>query len=323
MARKIGSRTTNTTILLIVEGETEQIYFSQMKSYERLRTVTIKPKLAKYSNPVQILGEALKASSEQVYDFIWCIFDRDVLNYPSKRFEQLYKQVRKKHIMFAESFPCFEIWFLIHFALPSSACQTLEGLLKELKKYIADYCKETNWLQKDKNVKAGQDKLVPLPKRQFLPAETKAERHLIRLMFEYNEIIPYCAAQLELEEIKGKARQEIINFIFNVYNMKGAVSAALWRESPASLNQEAENELAEIMLAEISPGAENFSQASEDLSRIVDDCIKAVKLAHLKAKYENHRLLASEMERDGNSNLLQELAEMQRIKNKIKNLYEN
>lgn len=148
MARKIRTRTTNTTILLIVEGETEQIYFSQMKSYERLRTVTIKPKLAKYSNPVQILEEAIKANSERVYDFIWCVFDRDVLNYPSEQFNKLYQQATKKHIMFAESLPCFEIWFLIHFVLPSSACQTSEGLIKELKKYIADYCKETSWLHR-------------------------------------------------------------------------------------------------------------------------------------------------------------------------------
>ncbi|MDR1701916.1 MAG: DNA primase [Sporomusaceae bacterium] len=181
--------------------------------------------------------------------------------------------------------------------------------------------KEERELQKDKNVKTGQAKLTP--KRQFLPAATKAERQLIRLMFEHNEIIPYCAAQLSAEEIKGEARREIINFIFNVYNMKGAVSPSAWRDSSYNLEAQAEVELSEIMLADLFPGEENFLEAAGDFSRIVDDCIKAVKLAHLKTTYETHRLLASEMERAGNNNLLQELSEMQRIKNEIKNLHQN
>ena len=148
MARRIQTREPNTTILLIVEGETEQIYFSQMKSYERLRAVTIKPKLAKYSAPVHILEGAIKASDEHIYDFIWCVFDRDVLDSPSEQFIKLYKQAKKKHFMFAESFPCFEIWFLLHFALPSSDCRTSEGLIKKLKNHIIDYSKETSWLRR-------------------------------------------------------------------------------------------------------------------------------------------------------------------------------
>jgi hypothetical protein len=148
VARKTGIREPNTTILLIVEGETEQIYFSQMKSFERLRTVTIKPKLAKYSSSVYILDEAIKAKNENVYDYIWCVFDRDVLVHPPERFMQLYKQAKNKDIWFAESFPCFEIWFLIHFVLPSSVCHTQEGVLRELKKHITDYCKEKSWLDR-------------------------------------------------------------------------------------------------------------------------------------------------------------------------------
>jgi len=36
MPRITSIRKQNTTILLIVEGDTEQIYFSQLKHYERL-----------------------------------------------------------------------------------------------------------------------------------------------------------------------------------------------------------------------------------------------------------------------------------------------
>lgn len=145
MARKRETRESNTTILLIVEGETEEIYFSQMKSCERLRSVTIKAKKAKRSDPVQILDEAIKANGEDVYDFIWCVFDCDVLEHPSERFTQLYNQAKDENILFAESFPCFEIWFLIHFALPASVCHTQAGVIRELKKHITDYCKEKSW----------------------------------------------------------------------------------------------------------------------------------------------------------------------------------
>jgi DNA primase len=59
----------------------------------------------------------------------------------------------------------------------------------------------------------------------------------------------------------------------------------------------------------------------DDVVRWIDDCIKTIHSAHLKNLYEQHRLLADELERMGDSRFLQELAESQRIKHEINKLY--
>jgi hypothetical protein len=47
--RKTGTIKPKTTILLLVEGSTEKIYFNQLKSFERFQNITIKPQ---FTEPV-------------------------------------------------------------------------------------------------------------------------------------------------------------------------------------------------------------------------------------------------------------------------------
>ncbi len=153
MAREKFVRKTNTTILLLVEGETEHIYFSQMKSLEQFLGVTVSPKIAKYSDPSHIITQALKENSEGIYDHIWCVFDCDVLKEVPKQFNSLRARAQKAGICFAESFPCFELWFLLHYSDPQRQYPDQDGLIRELKKYMKDYSKEMAWLRK-KNIYA-------------------------------------------------------------------------------------------------------------------------------------------------------------------------
>ena len=142
-------------------------------------------------------------------------------------------------------------------------------------------------------------------------ATVAAERQLIRLMFEDHSIIPYVQAQLSDSEIQGAERKTIINSIFAAYNMGKSPAADMLA---VSLAEEAANELSNIMVME--------SQCS-DVARMVDDCLKAIRLAYLKSLYEQHRLRAHELERMGDSNFLQELAESQRIKDEISKLHQS
>ena len=58
-----------------------------------------------------------------------------------------------------------------------------------------------------------------------------------------------------------------------------------------------------------------------DEEKLIEDCIRTMNKGKLEALYEKHRLLADEYERLGDSRFLQELAESQKIKDAIKNLY--
>ncbi|BBB92805.1 MAG TPA: DNA primase [Methylomusa anaerophila] len=182
-----------------------------------------------------------------------------------------------------------------------------EGAFRaEIRKYIIQS-------KKDNNVKNGKNINIAFSSQKPIPARTKAERQIIRLMFDEPSLIPYVATQLKSEEVHGSERIEIINFIFNAYNMEKNITPAILYNGANNLSEKAATELSHIMLMDIE---------FHDIAQFVDGCIRAIRLAHLTALYEQHRLTADELERMGDSNFLQELAESQRIKNEISKLHQ-
>ena len=151
MPRKTHKIKSKKTILLIVEGYTEKIYFSQMKFVENNQNVTIIPRMAKHSSLVTILETAIKEAKEKIYDSIWYVFDRDVLlsTGSSKGLELKFNEANRLNIQFADSLPAFEIWFLLHYVLPKQYYKNQDELINELKKYINNYNKDVNWLSRE------------------------------------------------------------------------------------------------------------------------------------------------------------------------------
>ena len=133
MPRKTHKIKSKKTILLIVEGYTEKIYFSQMKFVENNQNVTIIPRMAKHSSLVTILETAIKEAKEKIYDSIWCVFDRDVLlsTGSSKELELKFNEANRLNIQFADSLPAFEIWFLLHYVLPKQYYKNQDELINE------------------------------------------------------------------------------------------------------------------------------------------------------------------------------------------------
>jgi DNA primase len=165
--------------------------------------------------------------------------------------------------------------------------------------------------KKDKNVNGGKTINMAGLAQQPKTAAVAAERHLIRLMFEDNSIIPYVQAEIGEEDIQGDERKKIIISMFAAYNMgKSLVPDVL----VLTLSEEAGNELSNIMMLDIP---------ISDLAREVDDYIRTIRLERLKARLQYHSLRAHELERMGDSNFLQELAESQRIKDEISKLHHN
>ena len=151
MPRKTHKIKSKKTILLIVEGYTEKIYFSQMKFIENNQNVTIIPRMAKHSSLITILDTAIKGAKEKIYDAIWCVFDRDVLLSTgcSKELELKLMEAKHVNIQFADSLPAFEIWFLLHYVLPKPYYKNQDELIAELQKHISNYTNDINWLSKE------------------------------------------------------------------------------------------------------------------------------------------------------------------------------
>lgn len=148
MPRKTGKLKANKTFLLVVEGPTEKIYFSDVKSNGRIPGVTITPKVAKHSDLNSILKTAISEFETEVYDSVWCVFDKDTIiaNGMSEELKNLYEDALARGIHFADSMPAFEVWFLLHFTMPSQFYASQDGVINELRKHITGYTKNQGWL---------------------------------------------------------------------------------------------------------------------------------------------------------------------------------
>ncbi|MDR2632932.1 MAG: RloB family protein [Treponema sp.] len=150
MARKTNSRQLNSTYLILVEGSTELVYFQSLKEDSGHFGFTVKLQKAKHGNPAPLIEEALKEYEKGVYRNIWCVYDCDVLfNNGNERFNNAYNSAKRQGIQFAESTPCIEVWFILHFEKPQNFYQNADAVITDLKKHISNYNKSQEWQEKN------------------------------------------------------------------------------------------------------------------------------------------------------------------------------
>ena len=149
MPRKTNRIQSNTTILLVLEGQTEQLYFSEMRIIERIPGITIIPKMAQHSDLFHVLKNAKTENETGAYDSVWCVFDTDTLitNTISPELTELIENCKNAGIKFADSFPAFEIWVLLHYEMPKLTYNNQNEVIKSLLKHISDYSKERRWIE--------------------------------------------------------------------------------------------------------------------------------------------------------------------------------
>ena len=98
-------------------------------------------------------------------------------------------------IQFADSMPAFEVWFLLHFAMPSPFYISQDGVIKDLRKYISDYSKEQAWLSSAKLYSklepyfdAAEKRAIELDKKKSDSGdETTTFSHVYKLFKELKE----------------------------------------------------------------------------------------------------------------------------------------
>ena len=106
-------------ILLVCEGkETEPNYFEGLIADERLPSVKVKIEPAA-GNTLSVVQRAVELKKVDNFDEAWAIFDKD--DHPSSRFNDAFQLAAQERICIAYSNEAFELWFLLHFNLLTSA----------------------------------------------------------------------------------------------------------------------------------------------------------------------------------------------------------
>ena len=149
--RKQKIREPKSGIYIVGEGITEQYYFSHIKKLFGFHC-TIKPRF--FGNTS--IAEMRKKIEELLRGdiFVICVFDSDVSTHNEserKKLEQLQNKYRKnKNLLFCNSFPSIEYWFLLHYENTNRHFRNAKVAERALKQFIKDYEKTTQFLEKGK-----------------------------------------------------------------------------------------------------------------------------------------------------------------------------
>jgi len=132
------------SVAIIGEGETEWFYFDSLRISNRY-SFKMAPDFPSHSDIGHILKLAERYSNEG-YDYVVCLIDMDRIKQNPTEWKkyQKHKTERKyKHVIFIETYPCTEFWFLLHFVpnLSTRLYRSYEELLPELQKYMPEYDK--------------------------------------------------------------------------------------------------------------------------------------------------------------------------------------
>lgn len=200
MPRKTGKILSNKTFLLVVEGKNEYLYFTDMKSLEKIQGLTIKTIKAKNSSPDNVLHTAIRLKkTEKQYDYIWCVYDYDVILKDDilEKVEKVKTQAIKKGICIADSLPSSEIWFLLHYKLPNKYYKDQYELIEELKKL-----KDKNGKDCLSNYEKGMSGIYF--KLKDLTSEAIKNSHILasRNRDEENKNASFCNVYKIFEELK-------------------------------------------------------------------------------------------------------------------------
>jgi len=155
MARLVYKRTQKTPVITVIgEGITEQHYFKHIRSIFGYQYI-LKP---------YFFGTAsLKGMDRKIKEVVEgngiaiCVFDFDVAsrNITEQRKLSILvrKYQRKTNVVFCESMPSIEFWFLIHYQNTNRHFNDASAVERELKRHLENYEKTGHFLERDQWVR--------------------------------------------------------------------------------------------------------------------------------------------------------------------------
>ena len=149
MSMRQVNRRVRKSIAIIGEGLTEYRYVDDMRTTERYR-FSLVPGIPKHSDIDDIVNLA-KERVNAGYDYVLCLIDMDVIESSHDKMAH-YRSLKKDNskIIFVESSPCTEYWFLMHYMPGPSSKEYADynAVAQELKKHIPDYDKTETFFNK-------------------------------------------------------------------------------------------------------------------------------------------------------------------------------
>ena len=131
-------------------AKSEQWYFKHLQTL-REYSVKVEPRHFGRENAFELnkrIGNVLKDGG-----FAIAMFDADVSQYNDKERQRVEQMKRKyannKNVLFCDSLPSIEYWFLLHYADVGRLFSTCDEVVRELRKHVAAFDKCEDFLEKE------------------------------------------------------------------------------------------------------------------------------------------------------------------------------
>lgn len=198
MARKQRQRTLRSPIPTVIgEGKTECYYFKGLREVKGYR-MKVSDGNFRYPNIKDLEKPIQKVLDEEGTAIV--VFDTDVAQRDQgakKRMENLrHKYAKNGNVVFCDSFPSIEFWFLLHYKEAGRPYGRCEEVVKELREFMPKFNKHTTFLQKKDWVEAlcsGEKMAEAIRRSKQLEDYTK----------------PYSKVYQAIEFLEERKRQEV------------------------------------------------------------------------------------------------------------------
>ncbi len=152
MGRPTNNRSQKSPVItLIGEGITEQYYFKHIRSFYNYRYI-LKPYffgITSLTDMDRKIAEVLEGGGIAI-----CVFDTDVsqrLEAEEKKLNRLLKKYsRRENVVFCNSLPSIEYWFLLHYENTNKHFSNSKAVERVLRKYLLNFEKTTLFLEREK-----------------------------------------------------------------------------------------------------------------------------------------------------------------------------
>lgn len=166
--------------------------------------------------------------------------------------------------------------------------------------------------QKNLNPDISYDTLPGFNSRKAIPekkdALTKAGRCIIKKIWFEQSILDYVLNLIPINEFPNKLHCEILHYLTTCLNNQQSFSDI---DAAEKLSDNAYSELSHCLVEEFT---------TDDDTQLTEDCLKLLRRYYLNSNYEKHRLLADELQRNGDNRFLEELKICQEIRTELDTL---
>lgn len=150
------------TIKIYGEGFTEWFYFDGLRTNNRFRFSMVpdvpKNSRSSYKQNLKLIDKELKKNKQERADALFLVIDTDTIVKDKKQYA-LYLSAKEKYkkqgVVFIESHPCIELWFLYHLTdkFARTSYETFDAIRSSVEAVLPGYEKTAKYYQKNRYFK--------------------------------------------------------------------------------------------------------------------------------------------------------------------------